>query len=338
MAIKQIPIDQIRDNPFQPRTEFDRAALASLADEMKAGGVWSGALQARPGKNGHWQLVFGHRRLRALKLLHAKTVTVEIVDLTDAQMALRSLEENLQREGLTDLEKADGVKAAVELAQNDLRAAGKNESHAAQQVADRLGLSYEWVRTLSQISTTMVGKNRAPIEAGYITAKTAFQAKTWGGDAYMNTLARQGKAAAAGEGVPKPTHMTVQAMRKVVEEAPEGVREKLKAAIVEGEVTTPAEAAQKGRRLAAERTKRNKLPPSDLRIVIVDWTHRLEDWDRQLKDAIPYMDYVDEVPAIATAFRAALTRFIGTAQRVLDVAAPALKSVGKGSTAPKRLA
>src|SRR4030095_544414 len=113
MAIKQIPLDEIIDNPFQPRKEFDRDSLQSLADEMKAEGFWSGTLQGRRTKTGKVELVFGHRRVRALKMLKTETVPIEIVDLTDAQMALRSLEENLQREGLSDLERADGVKAAL---------------------------------------------------------------------------------------------------------------------------------------------------------------------------------------------------------------------------------
>lgn len=313
----QIPLDKIIDNPFQPRTTFDPAALQSLADEMKVEGFWAGALQGRRTKTGKVELVFGHRRLRALRLLKTSTVAVEIVDLTDAQMALRSLEENLQREGLTDLEKADAVKRAVEIAQAELRAAGKNDSHAAHQVADRLGLSVQWVSQLCKISSSMLEENRKAILAKHVTAQTALEAKEWGGNEYLRTLARQGKEAATTGEVPKPTHMTVKAMRKAVNEAPEPVREKLKAAIVKGEVTTPTEAEQKGRRLAAERTKRNKLPPEDLRTVIVGWTHRLEEWDDQMKDVVPYMDYIDEVPELAKAFRASLKHFIATAQKLL---------------------
>jgi ParB/RepB/Spo0J family partition protein len=256
MATQKIPLNQIIDNPFQPRTSFDPETLRSLADEIKAEGFWAGNLQGRRTKNGKVELVFGHRRLRALKMLKTEAVPIEIVDLTDAQMALRSLEENLQREGLGDLEKADAVKRAVEIARDELRAAGKNESHALGQVAQRLGFHESWVRALFKISASMEAKMREPIEAGYITAKTALAAKDWGGDAYMKTLARQGKEAANTGEVPKPTHMTVSAMAKAVKKAPAPVQEKLKEAIIEGKVTTPAEAEQKGRRLAAEHTKR----------------------------------------------------------------------------------
>jgi ParB/RepB/Spo0J family partition protein len=327
-----IPLDQIADNPFQSRTTYDADTVRSLADEMQAEGYWAGSLQGRRTKNGKIELVFGHRRLRALRLLKTATVPVEIVDLTDAQMALRSLEENLQREGLTDLEKADAVKRAVEIAREELRAAGKSDSHAVQQVASRLGLGVQWVAKLCAISESMDSKIRKPIEAGYVTAKTAMAAKEWGGVEYVKTLAQQGKVAAETGDVPKPTHMTVQAMAKVVRQAPEAVQEKLKSAIVAGDVTTPVEAQQKGRRLAAERTKRNKLPPPDLHEVIIDWTHRIKEWDEQMKHVAPYMEYLEGVPEIAGRFRAALAHFIETAQQLLEDEPAAPRTVGRGQT------
>lgn len=313
----QIPLDKIIDNPFQPRQAFDPAALQSLAEEMRAEGFWAGALQGRRTKNGKVELVFGHRRLRALRLLKTATVTVEIVELTDAQMALRSLEENLQREGLTDLEKADAVKRAVEIATAERESDGKPTRGVIAEVARRLGLDPSYVSALCEISGSILPKQRIAIQAGKITALTAIEAKRWGGSEYVDTLARQGKEALGNADVAKPTHITVQAMKRVVKEAPESIQEKLKAAIIKGEVTTPAEAEQKWRRLGAERAKRNKLPPPDLHHVIIDWTHRLEDWDAQMKDVTPYMDYIDEVPEEAKAFRAALKHFIATAEKLL---------------------
>ncbi len=313
---KDIALNEIVDNPFQPRTTFDKDTIRSLADEMQAEGFWNGSLQGRR-RNGHVELVFGHRRLRALRLLKVPSVKIEVLDLTDAQMALRALEENLQREGLTDLEKADGVKQSVEIARVELRAEGKNESHAIKQVAHRLGLSVPWVSTLCEISSGMPEKNRVSIQAGYITAQTALTAKKWGGDAYVQTLAKQGKQASNDGDVPKPTHMTVKAMRKAVAAAPEPLQEKLKAEVVAGDLTTPQAVEQRARRIATERAKRNKLPPPDLHTVIVGWTHRLEEWEAQMQDVIPYMDYVDEAPGIAKPFRAALKRMVATANKLI---------------------
>lgn len=329
----RIPLDQIVDNPFQPRTSFERGTIQSLADEMKAEGFW-GTLQGRRTKNGKVQLVFGHRRLRALRLLKIETVPIDIVDLTDAQMALRSLEENLQREGLTDLEKADNVKRAVEIARAELRAAGKNDAHAIAQVADRLGFSENWVGALFKISVSMDTKTRERIEAGYLTAKTAMAAKDFGGDAYVKTLAAQGKEASKTGEVAKPTHMTVQAMAKAVKAAPEAVQEKLKEAIIAGDVTTPVEAEQKARRLASQRTKRNKNPPPDLESVLIRWKDRFEDWTTELKDLAPYMDYLEDVsPKITEPFRAAWAEWLRAGRDLLKDDKPIEpRSVGRGQS------
>jgi ParB family chromosome partitioning protein len=314
---KDVPLSEIVDNPFQPRQAFDPATVQSLADEIAAEGFWNGTLQGRRNARGRIELVFGHRRLRALRLLKTPSARIDVLDLSDAQMAMRSLEENLQREGLTDLEKADAVKQAVEIARTEHRAAGKNESHALKEVADRLGLSVKWVGDLCRISGAMAPKNRAPVEAGHLTAKTALAAKEWGGDAYVQTLAKQGKQAKKDGDVSKPTHMTVAAMKKAVALAPEAVQEKLKAEIVAGDIVTPKDAELRARRLASSHTRRKKEPPPDLKAVIVDWTYRVKEWEQQMRDVAPYMAYVEEVPKIADDFRAALGKLIDTAKKLL---------------------
>jgi ParB/RepB/Spo0J family partition protein len=315
--VANIPIDDVVDNPFQPRQDFDPAALQSLADEMKAEGFWNGSLQGRRRKDGKIELVFGHRRLRALRLTGERSISIDVLKLTDAQMALRSLEENLQREGLTDLEKSDAVKKAVEIERAALRADGKNESHAVAQVSERLGLARSWVDKLCQISTSLDVKNREAVEAGFLSAKATYEAKSWGGDAYAKTLAKQGKQASKDPAVAKPTEHTVAGMKKAVREAPEPVRKKLKDKIIAGKITTPKEAERLARTLAATHTKKHKTPPPDLKVVILDWTDRIKDLEKQMREIEPYMDYVEEVPAIAEKFRTALRQLIDTANKLL---------------------
>src|SRR5262245_15500805 len=297
---RDVPLSEIVDNPFQPRTAFDKDAIRSLADEIKAEGFWNDNLQGRRNAHGQIGLVYGHRRLRALRLLKTPSLKIEILDLSDAQMALRALEENLQREGLSDLEKADAIRAAVEIAKAELRAQKKPESRAAMEVAQRLGISHSWVLELCKISCAMAQENRASIDAGYLTAKTAKKAQDWGGDKYVATLAGQGKASRekgpkAGK-VAKPTPATVDAMKRAVAAAPEAVRETLKEEIVSGKLQTPKEAEARGRRLASTRAKREKPEPPDLRAVIVGWTRELHEWNQRLQEVVPYMNYVDEVP------------------------------------------
>ena len=316
-----ISLDQIIDNPFQSRQTYDRATIRSLADEMKAEGVWSTVLQGRRTKNGKVQLVFGHRRLRALRLLNVKTVPIEIVDLTDAQMALRSLEENLQREGLGDFEKADAINRAIEIAEAEREKNGQPKRGALQEIADRLGLQQQWVSELRAVSTSILVEERAPIQASKLAAVTASLGKKWGGKPYVKTLVKQAKAALDNPKLSKPTTRTVELMRAIVNEAPEPIRERVKAAIIDGDVTTPAEAETKARRLAGEHTKREKPLPADLNTAIVGWTRHYRDWAEQLKkELIPYLAYIEHVPAnLVERFQAAQLAFMETAQQAMFV-------------------
>ena len=314
---KDVPLSEVVDNPYQPRQVFDPAAIKSLADEIAAEGFWNGTLQGRRNARGRIELVFGHRRLRALRLLKTSSARIEILDLTDAQMAMRSLEENLQREGLADFEKADAVRQAVELEKQRRKDNGEPERGAIDTVAKRLGLAPQWVSELCQISEAIASEEREGIN-GAITAKTASDAKKWGGKRYVKTLVRQAKDAAKEDAkVSKPTEHTVAKMKKAVMAAPEDDRPKLEAAVFEGKYVTPAQVESAARRLKSNGVKREKAVPPDLRVVITDWTHDLRDWEKKLADVLPYMDYVDEAPRIAESFRGALEKLIATANKIL---------------------
>src|SRR5262245_26794202 len=313
MVAKDVLLTEIVDNPFQSRTIYDPEAIRSLAEDIKAEGFWS-PLQGRRNGDGKIELVFGHRRIRALRLLKIPSVLVDILPLTDEQMALRSLEENLQREGLTDFEKADAVHRLVEIEKQQRKKSGKPERGAIQIVVDRLGFARSWVSELCEISERLASKeDRSIVKEGEIAEQTASQAKQWGGETYLKTVARQGKQASKG-GTLKPTHETVRAMKKAVADAPEPIREKLKKEIFSGKLTLPSKVEERARRLMTERIRRTKEPPPDLRAVIIGWTRELMAWSEKMAQVAPYMDYVEEVPDIAEPFYAALRQLIATAR------------------------
>jgi len=63
-------------------------------------------VRPHPNKRGRYQLVFGHRRLAAARSLGWKTIKAEVVELTDEKMLEESLIENLERENISDFDKA----------------------------------------------------------------------------------------------------------------------------------------------------------------------------------------------------------------------------------------
>ena len=136
--IVQIPVNDIRPNPFQPRKSFDQEALDELATSIKNYGVFQPIIVKKSIKG--YDLVAGERRLRASKLAGLETIPAIVKDFSDEEMREIALLENLQRENLTAIELAwayKGIIDSLHIRQEDLAARlGKSRSH----VTNTLGL------------------------------------------------------------------------------------------------------------------------------------------------------------------------------------------------------
>ena len=104
-AVAEIDINLIEANPFQPRTEFDEAALEELAQSIKEQGVIQPVTVRKLGYN-RYQLISGERRLRASKLAGLSKIPVFIRIANDEQMLELALIENIHRENLNAIEVA----------------------------------------------------------------------------------------------------------------------------------------------------------------------------------------------------------------------------------------
>lgn len=111
-AIVHLPIDQIEGNPFQPRQEFDTAAITELAGSLKEHGLLQPIVVRQV--QGKYQLIAGDRRLRAARQAGWKTVPVQVRDADDRQVAELAIVENLQRRDLNALEKAASFQQYLE--------------------------------------------------------------------------------------------------------------------------------------------------------------------------------------------------------------------------------
>jgi ParB family chromosome partitioning protein len=109
---REVPVASIRSNPFQPRSRFSSAGLAELTESIRENGLLQ-PLIVRPAGDG-WEIVAGERRWRALKRLEHQSVPVIVRDLSDEQMLVLALVENLQREDLGPLEEAHGYRQLIE--------------------------------------------------------------------------------------------------------------------------------------------------------------------------------------------------------------------------------
>lgn len=136
--IKELPIIDIRPNPYQPRKTFNEESLKELSDSIKNYGVFQPIIVKKSIKG--YDLIAGERRLRASKLAGLTTIPAIIKNFSDEQMREIALLENLQRENLTPIELAwayKGIIDSLHIRQEDLAdKIGKSRSH----VTNTLGL------------------------------------------------------------------------------------------------------------------------------------------------------------------------------------------------------
>ena len=112
-SIVQIDLSRISPSPYQPRRAFSEASIRELADSIRQYGLLSPLLLRRVDA-GRYELIAGERRYRAMQMLHFTQADAIVLSAFDADCALISLVENLQREQLHFLEEADACRALME--------------------------------------------------------------------------------------------------------------------------------------------------------------------------------------------------------------------------------
>lgn len=111
--IRQIPVDEIVPNPYQPRTVFDDDKIDELCQTIRTHGLIQ-PIVVRVRDN-RYELIAGERRLRATKKLGMERIPAIIKEFNDTQTASIALIENLQREGLTAIEEAIAYQKLIDM-------------------------------------------------------------------------------------------------------------------------------------------------------------------------------------------------------------------------------
>lgn len=102
-VINEIPLDQIKPNPDQPRTTFDEDALEELAMSVRELGIIQPISLRKTGKDSY-QIIAGERRYRAAIMAGLTTVPAYIRTANDSELTEMALIENIQREDLNAIE------------------------------------------------------------------------------------------------------------------------------------------------------------------------------------------------------------------------------------------
>lgn len=176
--MRNIPLGQIRANPFQPRKEFRPEQLADLEASLKQNGLLQ-PITVRPASTGAgYELIAGERRYRAATRLGWTEIPALIKPVTDRDALSLALVENLQRADLDPIEEAEGYQRLQQ-----------EFSATQQQVADAVGKDRSTVANALRLLQLPAAVRRL-LQEGQITTGHARALLGLPNDHAMTDLAR----------------------------------------------------------------------------------------------------------------------------------------------------
>jgi ParB family chromosome partitioning protein len=110
--VREISIDSIFPNPFQPRTHFDESALEELSRSIQKHGLLQPIIVIE--KDDGYMLLAGERRLRATKRAGHEKIKAIVADIASENLRELALIENIQREDLNPIELATAYQELIE--------------------------------------------------------------------------------------------------------------------------------------------------------------------------------------------------------------------------------
>jgi len=112
-VLRRLPVASIEAGRYQPRQQWDEAALAELADSIRAQGVIQ-PIVVREQPGGRYEIIAGERRWRASQLAELNDIPAVVRTVDDRTMIAMALIENIQREDLNPLEEAQALQRLID--------------------------------------------------------------------------------------------------------------------------------------------------------------------------------------------------------------------------------
>ena len=157
--IVEIALDEIKKNPYQPRTYFNEEKLNELKESIEKNGLLQPIIVKKAVKG--YYIIAGERRYRAFELLGRKEIPAIIKEMTDEEMMVFAVLENLQREDLSALEESESYKNLMD-----------KMSLTQEELAKKLGKSRPYIaNSLRLLKLPAEIKNK--LEQGVISAAHA---------------------------------------------------------------------------------------------------------------------------------------------------------------------
>ena len=153
--IIEIPLTEIRSNPYQPRKDFDEESLKEFAESIKEHGVIQPIIVKKSIKG--YELIAGERRTRASKIAGKTTIPAIVRDFTDQKMMEVALLENIQREDLNPIEEAEAFNKIIE-----------DNNFTQEEVAKKFGKSRSYITNLLGL-LRLPSKTKSYVQDGKIS-------------------------------------------------------------------------------------------------------------------------------------------------------------------------
>lgn len=122
-GLEEVPIDNIRANPYQPRQHMKEEQLEELASSIKTHGLMQPLVVSSASNDGKYTLIAGERRWRASRLAGLTEIPVVVMSATSQEMLELAIVENVVRADLSPLEEAHAYRRLIEdfsLTQSDV--------------------------------------------------------------------------------------------------------------------------------------------------------------------------------------------------------------------------
>lgn len=137
-GITEIPLNEIRSNPYQPRVMFDAESLEELANSIKEHGIIQPIIVKKSIKG--YELVAGERRTRAARLAGLTSIPAIIKEFNDLEMMEIALIENIERENLNPIEEAKAYENILKINNITQEELAKKFSKSRSYITNMLGL------------------------------------------------------------------------------------------------------------------------------------------------------------------------------------------------------
>ena len=138
IEVQNIPLDQLHPFKNHPFKVLNDDELKRMAESILTIGAITPAL-ARPLPNGEYELISGHRRLAAYKLLGKETMPVIVREMTDDEAVIVMVDANLQREKILPSERAFAYKMKLEAIKHQGKASANGPTQSADLISDESG-------------------------------------------------------------------------------------------------------------------------------------------------------------------------------------------------------